>query len=218
MASHAFQFIEYENVNLIRSYSAGFFNTLVSLPLPASYDHADQYRRGTDHAHGLMRSWAGRNHPDPADKYCKTWESEALADAALERRVSRSLAHAQAATQRRITQLQHELENHEARAHPTKKALRSMLFRLNGEAKQLGKEVTARERTPNPCVACPASILCRDLSIACNQYFRFTTIPGASQTKRNNIPRGERRPTEATTLEKLPPSKYWFDLTFSGHS
>lgn len=214
MVAHALQFTEYEHVNLIRSYAAGFFNTLVSLPRPAAPEHVDEYERGAALAHGLMRLWAGAYHPDPADKYCKTWESAALADAALERRVSRSLAQAQAATQRRIRELQHELEHHELRAHPTKQAIRSMLFRLSGEAKQLEKDVAARERSPNPCVGCPALILCRDLSLACNQFFRYTTLPGVSRAKLNDTPRAERKPTESSTMERMPPSAYWHALAF----
>lgn len=205
----ALPFAEFESVSFIRDYAKGFFNTLVSLPTP-ELTHPEQYQRGIRDARTQLRAWAPREFR-PQEQYLIAWESHALNDAATERRISKSLSHALQAAQRRINELSGQLETHELRAHPTKKALRSMMFRSQGEARQLAKEQADRIKNPNPCVGCPAAVLCRDMAIACNQFFRYTTLPGSHA--KPDFP--QKKPTESSTLEKMPPSKFWHELAFS---
>lgn len=210
--SAAYAFSEFEDVSFIRDYAKGFFNTLISLPAPP-LNHPEQYQRGKEHAQGQLRLWAPHEE-SPAEKYLIAWEIHALNDAATERRTSKSLSHALEAAQRRLGELERQLKHHSLRAHPTKRALKSMVFRTMGEARQLAKEQAERAKNPNPCVGCPAAVLCRDMAIACNQFFRYTTVPGTSQAKYNS-PRVQRKPTESSTVEKMPPSHHWHKMAFA---
>lgn len=205
----AVPFTEFENVSFIRDFAQGYFNTLVDLPA-AELTHPEQYQRGVRQAKAQLRLWAPHAF-NPGQKYLIAWEAHALSDAATERRTAKSLSFALQSAQKRLTTLKAQWETHELRAHPTKKALRSMMFRTMGEAKQLAKEQATRLKNPNPCVACPAAVLCRDMAIACNQFFRYTTLPG--NHAKPDFP--QKKPTESSTLERMPPSRHWHELAFS---